>query len=43
MKKLVVGLEEVGNADVAIVGGKNASLGEMINSLSATGVKAGCQ
>ena len=39
MKKLVVGLEEVGNADVAIVGGKNASLGEMINGLSASGVK----
>ncbi len=39
MKKLVVGLEEVGNADVAIVGGKNASLGEMINALSAAGVK----
>ena len=39
MNKLVVGLEEVGNADVAIVGGKNASLGEMINGLSAAGVK----
>jgi pyruvate,water dikinase len=39
MDKLVVGLEEVGNADVAIVGGKNASLGEMINGLSAAGVK----
>ena len=39
MNKQVVGLEEVGNADVAIVGGKNASLGEMINHLSAAGVK----
>ena len=39
MNKLVVGLEEVGNADVAIVVGKNASLGEMINVLSAAGVK----
>ncbi|HDH17091.1 MAG TPA: phosphoenolpyruvate synthase, partial [Gammaproteobacteria bacterium] len=38
MKNRVVGLEDVGNADVAIVGGKNASLGEMINQLSATGV-----
>ncbi|HEC27941.1 MAG TPA: phosphoenolpyruvate synthase [Gammaproteobacteria bacterium] len=36
--KRVIGLEDVGNADVAIVGGKNASLGEMINQLSATGV-----
>ena len=39
MNKQVVGLEEVGNTDVAIVGGKNASLGEMINHLSAAGVK----
>ena len=39
MNKLVVGLEEVGNVDVAIVGGKNASLGEMINHLSTAGVK----
>lgn len=38
MNRLVVGLEEVGNADVAVVGGKNASLGEMINNLSTTGV-----
>ncbi len=38
MKRRVVGLDEVGNADVAIVGGKNASLGEMINHLSAAGV-----
>ena len=39
MDKLVVGLDEVGNGDVAVVGGKNASLGEMINGLSAAGVK----
>jgi len=39
MNKQVVGLEDVGNADVAIVGGKNASLGEMINHLSTAGVK----
>ncbi|MFW2439285.1 MAG: phosphoenolpyruvate synthase [Arenicellales bacterium] len=39
MNKQVVGLEEIGNADVAIVGGKNASLGEMINHLSSAGVK----
>jgi pyruvate,water dikinase len=39
MDKLVVGLDEVGNGDVALVGGKNASLGEMINGLSAVGVK----
>ncbi|MGD8934824.1 MAG: PEP/pyruvate-binding domain-containing protein, partial [Gammaproteobacteria bacterium] len=39
MEKLVVGLHEVGNRDVASVGGKNASLGEMINSLQASGVK----
>ncbi|MGB5307457.1 MAG: phosphoenolpyruvate synthase [Arenicellales bacterium] len=39
MDKLVVGLDEVGNGDVAVVGGKNASLGEMINGLSAVGVK----
>jgi len=38
MNRLVVGLEEVGNADVAVVGGKNASLGEMINKLSVAGV-----
>ena len=38
MNKRVLGLDEVGNADVAIVGGKNASLGEMINGLSGVGV-----
>ncbi|MCK5359804.1 MAG: phosphoenolpyruvate synthase [Gammaproteobacteria bacterium] len=38
MNKRVLGLNEVGNADVAIVGGKNASLGEMINTLSGVGV-----
>ncbi len=30
--------EEINNNDVAVVGGKNASLGEMINNLSAQGV-----
>jgi pyruvate,water dikinase len=39
MKQWVIGLEEVGNQDVASVGGKNASLGEMINQLTAAGVK----
>ena len=39
MKQWVIGLEEVGNEDVARVGGKNASLGEMINQLTAAGVK----
>ena len=37
--KRVVGLHEVGNHDVARVGGKNASLGEMINNLTASNVK----
>jgi pyruvate, water dikinase len=31
--------EELSSADVALVGGKNASLGEMIRSLSASGVR----
>jgi pyruvate,water dikinase len=35
----VVKLEEVGRGDVALVGGKNASLGEMIATLSADGIK----
>jgi pyruvate,water dikinase len=34
----VIWLEAVGRADVAHVGGKNASLGEMIQSLGAEGV-----
>ena len=35
----VVKLEEVGRGDVALVGGKNASLGEMIATLSTKGIK----
>lgn len=35
----VVWFDEVGADDVALVGGKNASLGEMIRSLSAVGVR----
>ncbi len=34
----VVGLDEVGMGDVSAVGGKNASLGEMIQSLQSEGV-----
>ncbi|MDE0853649.1 MAG: hypothetical protein OSA97_04435, partial [Nevskia sp.] len=35
----VVMLESVGRGDVALVGGKNASLGELIRALGAQGVK----
>jgi pyruvate,water dikinase len=35
----IVWLEAVGNADVALVGGKNASLGELIGRLGAAGVQ----
>ncbi|HEX7043077.1 MAG TPA: phosphoenolpyruvate synthase [Burkholderiales bacterium] len=38
MNDWVVGFEALGMADVARVGGKNASLGEMIQHLSAAGV-----
>ncbi len=38
-KKLVVWLDEVGMEDVELVGGKNASLGEMIKGLSPMGIK----
>ncbi|PXA65533.1 phosphoenolpyruvate synthase [Arthrobacter psychrochitiniphilus] len=38
-KESVVWLEDVGIKDVAYVGGKNASLGEMIRSLAADGVR----
>ncbi len=38
-KKLVVWLNEVGIEDVELVGGKNASLGEMIKGLSPMGIK----
>jgi len=37
-KRLILKMEEVGIEDTAIVGGKNASLGEMITSLSKKGV-----
>jgi pyruvate,water dikinase len=39
IKKLVCLLEEVGIEDIAKVGGKNASLGEMLRNLSTRGVK----
>jgi len=39
MSEYVVPLEQLGMADVARVGGKNASLGEMIRHLSGVGVK----
>jgi pyruvate,water dikinase len=39
MDPLVVPLQAVGLADVARVGGKNASLGEMLSQLSAAGVR----
>jgi pyruvate,water dikinase len=38
-EKLVMWLNEVGMEDVELVGGKNASLGEMIKGLSSIGVK----
>ena len=38
-KKLVCNLAEVGIADVGMVGGKNASLGEMIKNLSPKGIR----
>ena len=37
--RLVIPFEELRNTDVDIVGGKNASLGEMISQLAATGVR----
>jgi len=39
MKKHIRRLDELGNDDVAIVGGKNASLGEMIRSLKEQNVR----
>ena len=39
MAKYVRNYESVGMADVALVGGKNASLGEMIQGLASKGVK----
>ncbi len=38
-KSLVLPLQEVGIADISLVGGKNASLGEMIQQLRPKGVK----
>ena len=38
MERYVIKLEELGMADVEIVGGKNASLGEMISNLASLGV-----
>ena len=38
MDPFVIKLEELGMADVETVGGKNASLGEMISNLSNLGV-----
>jgi pyruvate,water dikinase len=38
-EKLVMWLNEVGMEDIGLVGGKNASLGEMIKGLSSIGVK----
>lgn len=39
MDKLVIWLQEAGMKDVELVGGKNASLGEMISNLAKLGVK----
>jgi phosphoenolpyruvate synthase (EC 2.7.9.2) len=38
-KALVLWFDEVGIADIPLVGGKNASLGEMIQQLTAKGVR----
>ena len=38
MKKYILKFEEIGIKDVGMVGGKNASLGEMIRTLGAKGV-----
>lgn len=39
MKSQIKKFKELGNKDVAIVGGKNASLGEMYNELTSKGVR----
>ena len=39
MTQSIISFEELRNKDVAIVGGKNASLGEMISQLKAKGVR----
>ncbi len=36
--KLILDLSQVGINDIEIVGGKNASLGEMIQNLSSLGI-----
>ncbi|NEQ22906.1 MAG: phosphoenolpyruvate synthase, partial [Microcoleus sp. SIO2G3] len=38
-ESLVLWFEEVGISDISLVGGKNASLGEMIQQLTPNGVK----
>ena len=38
MTQQVIALDKVGNTDVELVGGKNASLGEMISNLAGAGV-----
>ncbi|THD84756.1 phosphoenolpyruvate synthase [Aliigemmobacter aestuarii] len=38
-ERAVIGFEELGRGDVALVGGKNASLGEMIANLGAKGIR----
>ncbi len=38
-KELILGLDEVGINDIQLVGGKNASLGEMLNNLGDLGIK----
>ncbi len=38
MKKLIVGIDQVGIKDVPLVGGKNASLGEMLRHLGSRGI-----
>lgn len=37
-KKYILKLDEVGHSDIAIVGGKNASLGEMLQNLTKLGI-----
>jgi len=39
VSKYIIGLDALGMGDVAIVGGKNASIGEMISNLSKAGVR----
>ena len=39
MSEYVIPFEKLRNIDVALVGGKNASLGEMISQLDAKGVR----